>query len=197
MLFIEYDVGDDGMIEVVGLINAIEENDEDPLGEDWMSWRQSFDDNGLGCVGRVTGRPHLDGVDRRSRADPGHCGAGHPGRSSDQRRGAIVSTTRSQLYRFARDLGNVEAVEHGYKRGGLSGAAIRRCAARGTVGSSTGKATARSTTSCVPSDSDRIGVERVPVPARGRACGSGNQGSRSRACWNLANQCAFRSASSD
>lgn len=51
MLFIEYDVGDDGMIEVVGLINAIEENDEDPLGEDWMSWRQSFDDEGMGCVG--------------------------------------------------------------------------------------------------------------------------------------------------
>jgi len=50
VLFIEYDVGDDGMIEVVGLINAIEENDEDPLGEDWMIWRQSFDDNGLGCV---------------------------------------------------------------------------------------------------------------------------------------------------
>ncbi len=34
-----------------------------------------------------------------------------------------MSTTRSQLYRFARDLGNVEAVEHGYQRGGLSGAA--------------------------------------------------------------------------
>jgi len=51
VLFIEYDVGDDGMIEVVGLINAIEENDEDPLGEDWMSWRQSFDDEGMGCVG--------------------------------------------------------------------------------------------------------------------------------------------------
>lgn len=33
-----------------------------------------------------------------------------------------MSTTRSQLYRFARDLGNVEAVEHGYRRGGLSGA---------------------------------------------------------------------------
>jgi hypothetical protein len=33
-----------------------------------------------------------------------------------------VSTTRSQLYRFARDLGNVEAVEHGYQRGGLGGA---------------------------------------------------------------------------
>jgi len=34
-----------------------------------------------------------------------------------------VSTTRSQLYRLARDLGNVEAVEHGYRRAGLSGAA--------------------------------------------------------------------------
>lgn len=34
-----------------------------------------------------------------------------------------MSTTRSQLYRFARDLGNIEAVEHGYKREGLSGAA--------------------------------------------------------------------------
>ena len=34
-----------------------------------------------------------------------------------------MSTTRSQLYRFARDLGNVEAVQHGYTRGGLSGAA--------------------------------------------------------------------------
>lgn len=33
-----------------------------------------------------------------------------------------MSTTRSQLYRFARDLGNIEAVEHGYARGGLSGA---------------------------------------------------------------------------
>jgi hypothetical protein len=34
-----------------------------------------------------------------------------------------VSTTRSQLYRLARDLGNVEPVEHGYTHGGLSGAA--------------------------------------------------------------------------
>lgn len=32
-----------------------------------------------------------------------------------------MSTTRSQLYRFARDLGNVEAFEHGYRRGGLAG----------------------------------------------------------------------------
>jgi hypothetical protein len=50
VLFIEYDVGDDGIIEVVGLINAIEENDEDPLGEAWMAWRESFDDNGMGCA---------------------------------------------------------------------------------------------------------------------------------------------------
>jgi hypothetical protein len=34
-----------------------------------------------------------------------------------------VSTTRSQLYRIARDLGNVEAFEHGYRRGGLAGGA--------------------------------------------------------------------------
>jgi hypothetical protein len=34
-----------------------------------------------------------------------------------------MSTTRSQLYRMARDLGNIEAVEHGYTRAGLSGAA--------------------------------------------------------------------------
>ena len=34
-----------------------------------------------------------------------------------------MSTTRSQLYRIARDLGNIDAVEHGYRRAGLSGAA--------------------------------------------------------------------------
>jgi len=51
VLFIEYDVGVDGVIEVVGLINAIEENDEDPTGEAWMAWRSSFGDEGMGCVG--------------------------------------------------------------------------------------------------------------------------------------------------
>lgn len=51
MLFIEYDVRDDGVIELVGLINAIEENNDDPLGEVWMAWRGTFDDEGLGCVG--------------------------------------------------------------------------------------------------------------------------------------------------
>lgn len=34
-----------------------------------------------------------------------------------------MSTTRSTLYRLARDLGNVEAVEHGYRRSGLAGGA--------------------------------------------------------------------------
>jgi hypothetical protein len=51
MLFIEYDVGADGMIEVVGLINAVEENGDDPNGEGWMAWRASQEDNGMGCVG--------------------------------------------------------------------------------------------------------------------------------------------------
>ena len=34
-----------------------------------------------------------------------------------------MSTTRSQLCRFARDLGNVEAFEHGYRRAGVAGGA--------------------------------------------------------------------------
>jgi hypothetical protein len=34
-----------------------------------------------------------------------------------------MSTTRSQLYRLARGLGTIEAVEHGYTRGGLAGGA--------------------------------------------------------------------------
>lgn len=51
MLFIEYDVADDGTIELVGLINAVEENGEDPDGAAWMSWRAGMEDGGLGCVG--------------------------------------------------------------------------------------------------------------------------------------------------
>jgi hypothetical protein len=52
MLFIEYDVGEDGLIEVVALVNAIEEEGGDPSGEAWMAWRKSsFEDGGLGCVG--------------------------------------------------------------------------------------------------------------------------------------------------
>ena len=35
-----------------------------------------------------------------------------------------MSTSRSQLYRFARDTGNIEAIEHGFKHGELSGSAL-------------------------------------------------------------------------
>jgi hypothetical protein len=52
LLFIEYDITHDGSIEVVALINAVEENGADAGGADWMAWRvESFEDNGLGCVG--------------------------------------------------------------------------------------------------------------------------------------------------
>ncbi len=52
MLFIEYDVTPEGWIDIVGLIDAVEENDADPDGADWMAWRvEAFDDDGLGCVG--------------------------------------------------------------------------------------------------------------------------------------------------
>ncbi len=49
-LAIEYDVSPDGIIELVGLINAVEENDADPHGEAWLAWRCAHDDGGLGCV---------------------------------------------------------------------------------------------------------------------------------------------------
>jgi hypothetical protein len=51
MLFIEYDVHDDGEIELVALINAIEEDNQDPDGEAWRAWRAEHDDQGMGCVG--------------------------------------------------------------------------------------------------------------------------------------------------
>ena len=52
MLFIEYDVGPTGEIELVALINAVEENGEDVDGSEWMAWRAAaFDDHGLGSVG--------------------------------------------------------------------------------------------------------------------------------------------------
>ena len=66
-----------------------------------------------------------------------------------------MSTTRSQLYRFARDLGNVEAIEHGYARGGLSGGAEGAATAPSPAELSTGMATARSITSSGPSVWDR------------------------------------------
>jgi hypothetical protein len=51
LLFIEYDVNEDGEIELVALINASEENGEDPNGEAWLAWRAEHEDAGMGCVG--------------------------------------------------------------------------------------------------------------------------------------------------
>jgi len=51
LLFIEYDVDPSGRIELVALINAVEEDGEDPDGTAWLNWRSTeFDDGGLGCV---------------------------------------------------------------------------------------------------------------------------------------------------
>jgi len=51
VLFIEYDVHPDGQIELVALINAVEENGQDPDGAAWFAWRSAeFDDEGMGCV---------------------------------------------------------------------------------------------------------------------------------------------------
>lgn len=51
MLFIEYDVTEDGEIEVVALVNAVDEAGSDPDGEAWMAWRRdTFDDGGMGCA---------------------------------------------------------------------------------------------------------------------------------------------------
>lgn len=51
MLFIEYDVNPDGEIELIALINAVEEDGQDPDGEAWLAWRATHDDEGMGCVG--------------------------------------------------------------------------------------------------------------------------------------------------
>lgn len=50
MLAIEYDVTEDGEIQVVALINATEEDGQDPDGEAWLAWRRSHEDGGLGCA---------------------------------------------------------------------------------------------------------------------------------------------------
>jgi hypothetical protein len=52
LLFIEYDVTASGEIELVALINAVEEDRQDPDGTAWMAWRSTaFEDDGLGCAG--------------------------------------------------------------------------------------------------------------------------------------------------
>jgi hypothetical protein len=55
MLFIEYDVNPQGEIELVALINATEEEGQDPDGEAWLSWRAELEDGGMGCVGVAPG----------------------------------------------------------------------------------------------------------------------------------------------
>ncbi len=51
MLFIEYDVTQSGEIELVALINAVEEEGQDPDGSAWSAWRGGeFEDGGMGCV---------------------------------------------------------------------------------------------------------------------------------------------------
>jgi hypothetical protein len=51
VLFIEYDVNPGGQIELVALINAVEEDGQDPDGAAWLAWRsREFDDEGMGCV---------------------------------------------------------------------------------------------------------------------------------------------------
>ena len=50
MLFIEYDVDDAGLIEVVAVIDAFDEDGLDPDASEWIDWRNSFEDAGHGCV---------------------------------------------------------------------------------------------------------------------------------------------------
>ncbi len=50
MLAIEYDVQPDGVIELVALINAIDEDGHDPTGEEWLAWRRTHEDEGMGCA---------------------------------------------------------------------------------------------------------------------------------------------------
>lgn len=50
MLVIEYDVTPGGVVELVALINAVEEEGADPDGEAWLTWRRTHEDAGIGCA---------------------------------------------------------------------------------------------------------------------------------------------------
>jgi hypothetical protein len=50
MLFIEYDVDPEGTIELVALIDAVDEDGQDPDGDAWLAWRRSHEDGGMGCA---------------------------------------------------------------------------------------------------------------------------------------------------
>jgi hypothetical protein len=49
-LAIEYDVTPDGVVELVALINAVEQDGDDPDGEAWLAWRRGHEDEGMGAV---------------------------------------------------------------------------------------------------------------------------------------------------
>ena len=50
MLAIEYDVTPEGVIELVALVNAIDEDGSDPDGSAWLNWRRTHEDGGDGCA---------------------------------------------------------------------------------------------------------------------------------------------------
>ena len=138
-----------------------------------MAWRvAAFDDDGLGCVAVPPAQlalmePTDDPDELRAIVEASSWPTAPP------RNSRVVSTTRSQLYRLARDLGNVEAVEHGYT-GRVVRAAGGAPSAR-LAGSFTARATARSTTSSAPSASGRAALSRLR-PRRGEAVADGAGG---------------------
>jgi len=50
VLAIEYDVRPDGIIELVALVNAVDEDGHDPDGTLWLAWRRGHEDGGMGCA---------------------------------------------------------------------------------------------------------------------------------------------------
>ena len=50
MLAVEYDVTAAGEIELVALVNAVDEDGQDPDGEAWLAWRRGLEDEGMGCA---------------------------------------------------------------------------------------------------------------------------------------------------
>lgn len=50
MLAVEYDVAEDGLIHVVAVIEAVDEEGVDLEGEAWIRWRRAHSDEGHGCV---------------------------------------------------------------------------------------------------------------------------------------------------
>ena len=150
VLFIEYDVTPSGEIELVALINAVEENGEDTDGSAWMALagggvrRQR---PGM-CWG--PGRPAgADGGGRRCGGAPRRCRTHRSGRPCRPRKQFRHEHDPIPALSLRADLGNVEAVEHGYSWAACPVPWAQRNVRLG--GLSTGRATGRSTTSSAPS----------------------------------------------